>query len=297
MDMDDGLDDLLAEISEPTSPKRSKTEEDLAKPGPSTEAPAKPASSKTHCVLVNQKQRGNPLLKFITSVAWEYDDIVPDYEIGKTIGILFLSVRYHNMNPDYINNRLKELGKKYDLRVLLVQIDLKDPHQPLKSLTRICLLTDMTLMLAWSSEEAAKVIENYKIYENKPPDKIMERIENDPHQKIINALTSVRSVNKTDAMTLITTFGTLANIIQASESRLAECPGFGPTKAKKFYTALHQPFLKRGYLEKNDFEGDLSVEDIEKIESEIQGEEKSDDNEKPDQVENKEIPSEITATV
>lgn len=67
-------------------------------------------------------QRGNPLLKFITSVLWEYDEIVPDYEIGKTIGILFLSLRYHNLNPDYINNRLKELGKKYDLRVLLVQV-------------------------------------------------------------------------------------------------------------------------------------------------------------------------------
>lgn len=70
-------------------------------------------------------QRGNPLLKFITSVPWEYDDIIPDYEVGKTICILFLSLRYHNLNPDYINNRLKELGKKYELRVLLVQVTIK----------------------------------------------------------------------------------------------------------------------------------------------------------------------------
>lgn len=42
----------------------------------------------------------------------------------------------------------------------------------------------MTLMLAWSPEESAKIIENYKIFENKPPDKIMEKIENDPHQKV-----------------------------------------------------------------------------------------------------------------
>lgn len=39
-------------------------------------------------------------------------------------------------------------------------------------------------MLAWNPEEAAKVVENYKIYENKPPDRIMEKIENDPHQKV-----------------------------------------------------------------------------------------------------------------
>lgn len=40
-------------------------------------------------------------------------------------------------------------------------------------------------MLAWSPEEAGKVIENYKIFENKPPDQIMEKVENDPHQKVI----------------------------------------------------------------------------------------------------------------
>lgn len=43
-------------------------------------------------------------------------------------------------------------------------------------------------MLAWNPEEAAKIIENYKIFENKPPDRIMEKIENDPHQKVITKL-------------------------------------------------------------------------------------------------------------
>ncbi|XP_052749186.1 DNA excision repair protein ERCC-1 isoform X2 [Galleria mellonella] len=238
----------------------------------------KPATSKTHCVLVNQKQRGNPLLKFITSVPWEYDDIIPDYEVGKTICLLFLSLRYHNLNPDYIHNRLKELGKKYELRVLLVQVDLKDPHVPLKNLTRICLLTDMTLMLAWSPEEAARIIENYKIYENKPPDRIMEKIENDPHQKIINALSSIKPVNKTDAMTLITTFGTLENIIKVSERRLAECPGIGATKAKKLYKALHEPFLKRGNLNKDketksqEFDVEISEADIASLDKQVQSE-------------------------
>ncbi|KPJ18996.1 Mating-type switching protein swi10 [Papilio machaon] len=207
MELEDGFDDLLAEIDEPTVSKKPKTEQDDL-PGPS-----KPSSSKTHCVLVNQKQRGNPLLKFITSVAWEYDEIIPDYEIGKTICILFLSTAYHNLNPDYLNNRIKELGKKYDLRVLLVQI--------------------------------------------------------------INALSNIKPVNKTDAMTLLTNFGTLANIIKANESRLADCPGFGPTKAKKLYKALHEPFLKRGNIidkeveKSEDFGEDLNMDEIEKAENEI----------------------------
>lgn len=33
------------------------------------------------------------------------------------------SLRYHNLHPDYIHQRLQSLGKSYALRVLLVQVD------------------------------------------------------------------------------------------------------------------------------------------------------------------------------
>lgn len=42
--------------------------------------------------------------------------------MGKTSCALFLSLRYHNLKPDYINERIKQLGKLYELRVLLVQV-------------------------------------------------------------------------------------------------------------------------------------------------------------------------------
>lgn len=80
------------------------------------------ASSKTYCLLVSPKQKGNPLLKAISNVPWEYEDIVPDYQMGRTVCALFLSLRYHNLNPDYIHERLKLLGKMFELRVLLVLV-------------------------------------------------------------------------------------------------------------------------------------------------------------------------------
>ncbi|KYN21029.1 PREDICTED: DNA excision repair protein ERCC-1 [Trachymyrmex cornetzi] len=201
------------------------------------------SSSRTSTVLVSPKQKGNPLLKFITNVLWEYSNIVPDYVMGKTTCALFLSIRYHQLNPDYIHERLKLLGNAYNLRVLLVQIDVPEPHHALKHLTRISILADLTIMLAWNAEDAGKIIETYKMYESKPPDNIMERSETAPYQKLVNALTTVRSVNKTDATTLLTTFGTLASIVRAQPNTLTLCPGFGLHKAQKLHKVLHESFL------------------------------------------------------
>jgi DNA excision repair protein ERCC-1 len=60
---------------------------------------------------------------------------------------------------------------------------------------------------------------------------------------VVNALSSIKPVNKTDSMTLISTFGSLKNMIDASEKKLGQCPGFGARKALKLYKVLHEPFL------------------------------------------------------
>ncbi|CAH0385304.1 unnamed protein product [Bemisia tabaci] len=234
-------------LKESDSYRKTIAENEKSGGSTSSEAPKSGSSSGSsgHAVLVNPKQRGNPILKSICNVPWEFNDgIIPDYVMGKTSCALFLSLRYHNLKPDYINERIKQLGKLYELRVLLVQVDMKDPHHALKHLTRVCLLTDLTLMLAWTPEEAGKIIETYKIFEHKPPDLIMEKAETDPHIKITSALTTVRSVNKSDAATLLDTFGSLSGIIRASQDALSLCPGFGPQKAARLHKALRQPFLK-----------------------------------------------------
>jgi DNA excision repair protein ERCC-1 len=123
-------------------------------------------------------------------------------------------------------------------------VDVKEPHHALKQLMRICILADLTLMLAWSAEEAGKVLETYKAFENKPPDLIMEKGNADPHAKLVEALTSVKSVNKTDAATLLSTFGTFQKILEASVEDLSMCPGFGPHKAQRLHKVLHLQFKR-----------------------------------------------------
>ncbi|KAK3893037.1 hypothetical protein Pcinc_003131 [Petrolisthes cinctipes] len=216
----------------------------------------KPASK--FSVVVSSRQRGNPILKSIRNVPWEYGEIVPDYVMGGTTCALFLSLRYHNLNPNYIHDRLKLLGRQYQLRVLLVLVDIKDPHHELKQLTKICVLADMTLMLAWNQEEAGRIIEVYKMFEHKPPDLIMEKQDHNPHSMLIDALTTVRSVNRTDAMTLLSTFVSLERIIEASEEEMALCPGFGPQKAKRLHRVLHQHFRKPQHQKKSELVSQLS---------------------------------------
>ncbi|CAG9769411.1 unnamed protein product [Ceutorhynchus assimilis] len=233
------LKEIAAEFAKDTIEQDSNLKD--IESGPSKAASTK-AFSTTPTLLVNPKQRGNPVLKSITLVAWEYDDIVPDYQMGAQICALFLSLRYHNLNPDYIHERLKLLKNFYKLRILLVQVDIKEPHHALKNLTRICILANMTLILAWSPDEAGKILETYKIYENKPPDNVMGKSESSPYLKVIQALSSIKPVNKTDAINLLTRFKTLEGIIKATEFQLSECPGFGTRKAKKLHKVLRENF-------------------------------------------------------
>ena len=195
-------------------------------------------------ILVSSRQRGNPILKSIRLAPWEFSDtIIPDYVLGGKAGALYLSLRYHTLNPNYIHERLKTFTG-FELRILLVQVDVSEPHHALKQLMRISILSDLTLMLAWSQEEAGKILETYKVFENKPPDLIMEKANPDPHSKLVDALTSVKSVNKTDAVTLISVFGSLESIIEASIEDLTLCPGFGPQKAQRLHKVLHQTFKR-----------------------------------------------------
>ncbi|XP_005001376.1 DNA excision repair protein ERCC-1 isoform X1 [Cavia porcellus] len=200
--------------------------------------------AKSNSIIVSPRQRGNPVLKFVRNVPWEFGEVIPDYVLGQSTCALFLSLRYHNLHPDYIHERLQSLGKNFALRILLVQVDVKDPQQALKELAKMCILADCTLILAWSPEEAGRYLETYKAYEQKPADLLMEKLEQNFVSRITECLTTVKSVNKTDSQTLLSTFGSLEQLMAASRQDLALCPGLGPQKARRLFDVLHEPFLK-----------------------------------------------------
>lgn len=62
--------------------------------------------------------------------------------------------------------------------------------------------------------------------------------------RLNHALTTIRHVNKTDVVTLGSTFGSLSSIMDASMEDLARCPGIGERKVKRLYDTFHEPFKR-----------------------------------------------------
>ncbi|KAJ2064058.1 ssDNA endonuclease and repair protein rad10 [Coemansia sp. S146] len=195
-------------------------------------------------VLVNELQRGNPVLECVRNVRWSYSkDIIPDYVVGRTSCVLYLSVKYHRLHPEYISKRIDGLGKQYRLRVLLIHVDTDDYKIPLREINRIAVVGEMTILLAWSLDEAGRYIETLKAFEHRQPDIIRERVEETYMARLANSLTSIKSVNKTDVLTLSSNFGSFDGVARATSDELSLCPGVGDLKAQRIFKAFHEPFI------------------------------------------------------
>uniref|UniRef100_A0A0D9XLL6 DNA excision repair protein ERCC-1 n=1 Tax=Leersia perrieri TaxID=77586 RepID=A0A0D9XLL6_9ORYZ len=202
------------------------------------------SSAPKNAILVSHRQKGNPLLKHIRNARWTYADIVPDYVLGQSSCALYISLRYHLLHPDYLYYRIKELQKNFKLRVILCHIDVEDVVKPLHEVTRTALLHDCTLLCGWSLEECGRYLETIKVYENKSADSIREHMDNDYLSRLTHALTSIRHVNKTDVVTLGSSFGSLSQVMNASMEELARCPGIGERKVKRLHDTFHEPFKR-----------------------------------------------------
>ena len=215
-----------------------------------------------HAIIVAERQRGNPILKHVKNVALEYfssssssnnnihnslthssSEMKVDFLINFTTCVYYLSIKYHNLHPTYLFTRLRELGKSYTTRILILHVDMDDNIQALEEINKICFMNNLTLLLAWSSFEVARYLESIKALEKKGATSIKGKIDNDFIPTINSCLTSIKSVNKTDVLTLLEAFKDFKGITKAKEELLLLCPGIGETKVKALYKAFHTSFI------------------------------------------------------
>lgn len=203
---------------------------------------ALPARQGPSAILVSTRQKGNPILNHVKSLPWEYSDIPCDYVLGATTCALFLSLKYHRLHPEYIYGRIRQLGSLYNLRVLLTMVDIENHEQALQELSKTSMINNFTLILAWSAQEAGRYIELFKSYEHASPSSIRARQAESWQESLTEFVTTPRNINKTDAASLISNFGTLKSAVNAEPEQLALIPGWGEKKVKSWYTTVREPF-------------------------------------------------------
>lgn len=202
-------------------------------------------------LVANSKQKNNPLIKHIKAVQVSYsDDIEADFVFGRGACGIFLSLKYHNLYPNYIYDKMKVVGSGYPLKVLILLVDIMDIRLPLKEITRFANSSDTTLMICYSYEEAAKYVETYKLYRNSSPAILMEKSGTNnsgtegAYECVAEALSSLKRINRTDAVSTISTFSNMERIVKASPEQLSVVPGMGPQKARYLYSFLRRQFKR-----------------------------------------------------
>ncbi|KPI42158.1 Mating-type switching protein swi10 [Cyphellophora attinorum] len=219
--------------------------------GPSSDGPTRVVQPKPQAlpqrqgpsaILVSTRQKGNPILNHVKSLPWEYSDIPCDYVLGATTCALFLSLKYHRLHPEYIYSRLRALGKLYNLRILLTMVDINNHEEALKELSKTSMINNLTVVLCWSAQEAGRYLELFKSYEHASADSMRAHQARNYEDSLVEFVTTPRNINKTDANSLISNFGSLRAAVNAEPEELAYVPGWGEKKVKAWCNAVREPF-------------------------------------------------------
>ena len=196
-------------------------------------------------ILVSPRQKGNPSLNYIKSLPWEYGDIPADYVLGATTCALFLSLKYHRLHPEYVYSRIRALGHNYNLRILLTMVDIQNHEESLKELSKTSLVNNLTLMLCWSAQEAGRYLELYKSYEHASPTSIRAHQATSYSDKLVEFITVPRSINKTDAVSLVSAFGSVRAAVNARPEEIGEITGWGEKKVQRWCGTVQENFRVR----------------------------------------------------
>lgn len=229
-------------------------------PAPAHRGTPPPVQSHS-AIQVSNTQKGNPLLteSQMKTTPWSYNgSILSDYYINPRLQILFLSLKYYKLHPEYLWQRLKKINKgasmaatrdDHVLRILLVVVDVDLHHEILRKLADFCLKHDLLLVLAWSFEEAGNYVSLAKQHELLAADQtlaIKGTHSDDYHSAMQRTLTSVKPLNKTDVVNLLANLKSFERIVAESTApsgALDRIHGLGKRKRDTMRKIFSEPFI------------------------------------------------------
>lgn len=112
------------------------------------------------------------------------------------MGILYLSLKYFNYRPKYIETRVSEIPRNsFRVLILLVLVDQSNADIAARNLSILCTKLDLSLVMAFNQNEAAKYLETLKIFAKKGPEILKPTFEES--ERISKFLSVSKSVNST----------------------------------------------------------------------------------------------------
>lgn len=137
------------------------------------------------------------------------------------------------------------MAHKYNLRILLTIVDIHNHEDSLKELSKTSLINNLTLILCWSAQEAARYLELFKSYEHAAPTSIRAHQATSYRDKLVEFITVPRSINKTDAVGLVSAFGSIRAAVNARPEEIGAITGWGEKKVQRWCETVRQPFRVR----------------------------------------------------
>lgn len=196
-------------------------------------------------VIASLRQQANPILKYFSSVPFCLAPIVPDFLVGVGVCVVFLSLKFHRLHPKQLVHRLLPLQRRRELtkRFLLLLNDVEGAHASLAQVILHAFHHGFTLLVAASPVEAAELLQQLKISENRAPDSLQPTLDGRHAPRCAEVLRVLPAVNRADFVSLAKEFGCMKNILLAQQQQLQQCPGIGPKKVRALLAAFQEPFF------------------------------------------------------
>lgn len=121
-------------------------------------------------------------------------------------------------------------------------VDIQNHEESLKELSKTSLINNLTLILCWSAPEAGRYLELYKSYEHASPTSIRAHQATSYAEKLVEFITVPRSINKTDAVGLVSAFGSIRAAVNARPEEIGGLAGWGEKKVQRWCETVRDPF-------------------------------------------------------
>ena len=192
-------------------------------------------------IIISERQKDNPLIQLLKGIPMEWTkDLSFDFSISHDIAVLFLSLKFHRKNPNYIIGRFKTFEGPYKTRVLLLLVDVDSPDQNIAELTKLSIGNNTTVLLAFKYDEVSKWLISMYNGQETPLDDLKGQGET-PYETSTNCLHSL-GLSKKEAEEMIQSFGSLEACFSASKEEILQKTSLSSNKVDLFYEALRSPF-------------------------------------------------------